>query len=115
MTRFSRFCTSLVAFSLGVGSAFCQQRVPATPLIAHDPYFSIWSTTDKLTDSDTTHWTGSPQPLIGLVRIDGHTMRFMGKHPESVPAIQQVSSSITATHPRYEFQNSGVSIKIGRA
>ena len=76
---------------LGVGSALCQQRPPATPLIAHDPYFSVWSTSTNLTDSEATHWTGSPQPINGVARIDGKPYRFMGRlpgrRPDPVPAM----------------------------
>jgi hypothetical protein len=101
-------------FCLGVSGAVCQQRPPATPLITHDPYFSIWSTTDKLTDSETVHWTLSAQPITGLVRIDGKSYRFMGRapgrRPESVPAMRQTISAITPTRTRYQFQQDDVTI-----
>ena len=89
-----------------------QQRPPATPLITHDPYFSIWSASDKLTDSDTTHWTGAPQPIAGIARIDGKAFRFMGRHPDAIPAMEQPGSSITPTHTRYQFRQSGVTLEL---
>jgi xanthosine utilization system XapX-like protein len=72
---------------MSLGSAQSQERPPATPLITHDPYFSIWSMTDRLTDSDTSHWTGSAQPIAGIARIDGKAYRFMGASPDAVPAM----------------------------
>lgn len=108
-TRLSAYC---VAVCFSVVSALSQQIAPATPLIPHDPYFSIWSTTNNLTDSDTTHWTGTPQPISGIARIDGKPYRFMGRHPDSIPAMQQTASTIMPTHTRYEFRQAGIALEL---
>jgi hypothetical protein len=97
---------------LAAASAWSQQRPPAVPLIAHDPYFSVWSMADKLTDQNTRHWTGRPQPIFGLARIDGKTWRFMGDDPREVPAMEQTSLAVTPTHTIYEFQAAGVALAV---
>ncbi len=52
-------------------------RPPATPLITHDPYFSVWCDTSPL--ANVMHWTGSPNTMIGTVSVDGEVYRFLGK------------------------------------
>ncbi|HEY6445303.1 MAG TPA: DUF4965 domain-containing protein [Acidobacteriaceae bacterium] len=96
-----------------VASATAQlPRPPAVPLVVHNPYFSIWSMNDRLTDGPTRHWTGAPQPLVGLVRIDGTAYRYMGSDPDNVPALEQVSLRVAPTHTIYEFQGAGIHLQL---
>ena len=53
-------------------------RAPAWPLVTIDPYTSAWSMSDNLYDGPVKHWTGKDFPLIGAVRVDGTSYRFMG-------------------------------------
>ncbi|RFZ84124.1 DUF4965 domain-containing protein [Mucilaginibacter terrenus] len=66
------------ALAATTGTVSAQDRAPAYPLITHTPYLSVWSPTDKLNESATMHWTGSPQSLIGVLKADGQYYRFMG-------------------------------------
>ncbi|MCX7044757.1 MAG: DUF4965 domain-containing protein [Candidatus Sumerlaeota bacterium] len=87
-------------------------RPPAVPLIAHDPYFSIWSCSDKLTDSATKHWTGTPQPLNSLARIDGKAYRLMGADPADATPATQAGLQVLPTRTIYRFQTPEVNLTL---
>jgi len=50
-----RCCVLLLLGALG---ATAQMRPPAVPLVAHDPYFSIWSMSDRLNGDGTNPDSG---------------------------------------------------------
>jgi len=87
-------------------------RPPAVPLVTFDPFLSIWSPADRLTDATTHHWTRREQPLISLIRIDGHTYRLMGTSPSALPAMKQTSLEVTPTRSVYEFEDAGVHVTL---
>lgn len=90
----------------------------AVPLIAVDPYFSIWSFTDQLADDHTRHWTGRTQSMYGVLKIDGCPYRFMGKtqpfelyYPEG-KALEQIDLTVTPTSSVYTFSHSTCQLRV---
>jgi pyridoxamine 5'-phosphate oxidase len=87
-------------------------RPPAVPLVANDPYFSIWSFDDKLTDGPTRHWTGREHPLRSLVYVDGKPYRLTAGFGKDVQPIPQASVRVLPTRTIYTFANDVVRITL---
>lgn len=99
-------------------------RPPAVPLVVHDPYFSIWSRGDKLTDVDTSHWTGrgpvqkpdwaisKSHRLSAILEIDGQSYRVMGATPADIASLEQKTLSVLPTRTIYTFEGAGVEVTL---
>ncbi|QHT62440.1 DUF4965 domain-containing protein [Paenibacillus lycopersici] len=94
-------------------------RPSAVPLVAVDPYFSVWSQADRLTDDFTRHWTGQRHAMTGLIRIDGTVWRFAGKaqakserYYAEPPAMTQSSLNVTPLSTVYAFEAAGVALNV---
>ena len=108
----------IFASFLTIIPAFCAFRPPAVPLITHDPYFSIWSGSDKLNATATRHWTGTNMEIDSMIRIDGVTFRLMGVDPARTPvdekteALPQTSLEVLPTRTIYDFAGAGVQVRL---
>ncbi len=87
-------------------------RPPAVPLVLHDPYFSIWSPSERLADADTKHWTGGPDHLFSWVKVDGSEYRLIGKTRGPRAAMNQTGLEVLPTRTRVTYEQSGVRLII---
>ena len=88
-----------------------QLRAPAYPLITVDPYFSVWSPSNKLNDSTTVHWTNSPNTILGIATVDNKKFSVIGNSAD-ITAMKQVSSDCTAFSTKYVFEDCGVRLTL---
>lgn len=95
-------------------------RPPAVPLVTHDPYFSIWSCADALTDDYTRHWTGSRCAMTGFIRIDGEWRRFIGRgesdaaryRSHEMDALRQTGCTVMPTSTVYTFECEQITLEV---
>ncbi len=108
----ARLSVVLATLLVSTVSIAAELRPPAIPLVACDPYFSIWSPADSLADADTVHWTGKPHRIGSLVEIDGQAYRILGSQPEDTPALPQQSVTVLPTRTICVFEGSGVRLTL---
>ena len=88
-------------------------RPPAVPLVACNPYFSIWSPADTLTGADTRHWSGKPNRISSQVSIDGKIFRVMGLRPSAFnAALVQKSLTVLPTRTIYVFEDANDNARV---
>lgn len=89
-----------------------KMRAPAYPLITVDPYFSVWSTSNNLTDSDIKTWYSKTCFLIGKAEIDGKGYMFMGSAADmKLPPMAQTDVTVKSFSTVYTFVAAGVCLK----
>lgn len=86
------------------------KRAASIPLILHDPFFSIWSSSNRLYDTDPVHWCGARQQMRGYLTVGEKTYAFLGDK-EFHEFLPQKSIDVTATATEYVFENELVSLK----
>jgi hypothetical protein len=104
----------LITIAIPIAAFSQMQKAPAYPLITHDPFFSIWSFTDNLNQSETKHWTGKDQPLHGVIKVDGKFYNFLGavEDAKNIISATQKNVTITATQTVYEFSCGPVNLEV---
>ena len=56
-------------------------RLPAIPVITHDPYFSLWDIGKHPAADNLRHWTDAPKPIRGNAVIDEILVHRVNKEP----------------------------------
>jgi hypothetical protein len=110
-------CRALGLIAIGIFTSVAAAdtpayRPPAVPLVVHNPFLSIWSCADNLTDDVTRHWTKHPHALDSIIRVDGQNFRLMGNDPTDVPALPQVGLKVLPTRTIYDFEGSNVHVTL---
>ena len=84
-------------------------RLPAVPLIASDPYISVWMPSDTMCVSDSIHWCGPKKPIRGTMIVDGKTVSFLG-HNRGYEA-ELTELIVTPTMTRFTSEFGGVKLE----
>lgn len=84
-----------------------KMRAPSIPLITVDPFFSVWSPDETINVTNTVHWTGKSNSIIGIATIDGKDYSFLG-YSRNLHKMTQASLDIDALSTAAVFEKAGV-------
>ncbi len=84
-----------------------KMRAPSVPLITVDPFFSVWSPDETLNVTNTVHWTGKSNFILGTAEIDGKVYSFLG-YSRNIHKMTQVSLDIDALSTTAVFEAAGI-------
>ena len=87
-------------------------RPPSVPLVTVDPFFSVWSPANKLTDAPTEHWSGARQPINAVLRVDGKAYRLLGTEPADAPALPQTGVTVWPLRTVATFSDGAVDAEL---
>ena len=85
-------------------------RLPAVPIMVHDPYFSVWMPDDRLTNVNTAHWCKSELPVFILLDVDGFMYRLLGTG--EAPALEFSQMEVTPLSTHFEFETAAIRLKL---
>ena len=87
-------------------------RLPAYPLITIDPFCSIWSPGDELNRVDTVLWNDISKKMLGYIKIDGVSRRFLGKGHASDEYVWQTDIDVTPLITTYTLESIEIRLKV---
>lgn len=84
-----------------------ERKLPAYPLFVKDPNFSLWATTDDITEENVKTWYGESKPVYGFVRTEEGVYCFLGKYDDvkgcGVLRAKQTDITVTSFTTDYTF------------
>lgn len=83
----------------------------AYPLFVKDPYFSIWSGTDRLNEENTIFWTGDTKRTFGILKIEEKSYCFLGNAP-GILKMEQREVSVSLFRTTYSFSAEEAELRV---